>query len=152
MVFSDGIWDYDNFDFWPCDGKIHFSNANPGAWKLFLRFGNNFMAKVGTNAVNFAIAENLRWLVNFWHLRATLMVMAILRNLIIIVIIIKPVLKIHLSSYHSIRRPWTCPAIHTWSRWPAWSWTGSQSDLWSGRPGPANEEFQAIKYCSLTLQ
>ena len=26
-------------------GKSIFSNANPGAWKLFLRFGNNFYGK-----------------------------------------------------------------------------------------------------------
>ena len=37
-------------------GKSKFSNANPGAWKLFWSLETIFMAKVGPNAVDFAIA------------------------------------------------------------------------------------------------
>ena len=39
-------------------------------------------------------------------------------------------------AYRSIHRPWSGPGIRTWSRWPAWSWNGSQWDSWSDPPGP----------------
>ena len=45
------------------------------------------------------------------------------------------------SAYRSIHRPWSGPGIRTWSRWPAWSWNGSQLDSWSGPPGPDISTF-----------